>query len=339
VLLLVACRVPGSVQPTVKFGLVAPFEGRYRYVGYDLFPAVRLALREANMAGGVEGVFVELVAYDDGADPGMAVQQAHKLAVDQQVVAVLGHFRESTTAAAAPTYAVIDLPLVCVTSLARSGPTFPLGPDLEALASAMLEGVEAAAVVSDGGPLSQSLQVVARRQGVELRPIVSLDTPGWPGAVAASGPGVVLCDADPVPAAEAAAALRSAGWAGRFVGGPALAAADFAAVAGGASEGVEFVTPWPFPQDVDPAGAFTTAYTEVSGGTPPGPLALPAYRAARLLLEALQVNLAAEGRPSRAGMASALAKLAEDRHAPAGPIYRYRIGADGAMEMVQLVRP
>ncbi|HIE37729.1 MAG TPA: hypothetical protein EYP77_01440, partial [Anaerolineae bacterium] len=44
-LLLTACQVPGVVHPTVKIGLVAPFEGRYRYVGYDLFPAVRLALR------------------------------------------------------------------------------------------------------------------------------------------------------------------------------------------------------------------------------------------------------------------------------------------------------
>ena len=60
------------VRPTVKIGLVAPFEGRYRYVGYDVFYAVRLALQEVNAAGGVGGYHVELVAYDDGADPAMA---------------------------------------------------------------------------------------------------------------------------------------------------------------------------------------------------------------------------------------------------------------------------
>ncbi len=53
VLLLTGCQFPGTVRPTVKIGLVAPFEGRYRYVGYDVIYAVRLALHEANAAGGV----------------------------------------------------------------------------------------------------------------------------------------------------------------------------------------------------------------------------------------------------------------------------------------------
>ncbi len=82
-LLLAACRASGATRPTVKIGLVAPFEGRYRYVGYGLFAAVRLALREANAAGGggTPPYSVELVAYDDGADPEMARQQGGEMAV------------------------------------------------------------------------------------------------------------------------------------------------------------------------------------------------------------------------------------------------------------------
>jgi len=87
-------RFPGTVRPTVKIGLVAPFEGRYRYIGYEVIYGVRLALREANHAGGVGGYNVELVAYDDGADPTMASEQARKLAVDPEVVTAIGHFRE-----------------------------------------------------------------------------------------------------------------------------------------------------------------------------------------------------------------------------------------------------
>ena len=52
-LLLATCAFPGSVQPTVKIGLSAPFEGLYRDLGYEVLPAVRLAVRERNAAGGV----------------------------------------------------------------------------------------------------------------------------------------------------------------------------------------------------------------------------------------------------------------------------------------------
>ena len=53
-----------SVDPVVKIGLVAPFEGRQRAVGYDAIYSARLAVREINAAGGVGGHRVVLVALD-----------------------------------------------------------------------------------------------------------------------------------------------------------------------------------------------------------------------------------------------------------------------------------
>ena len=344
-LLLTACHVPGSVRPTVKIGLVAPFEGRYRYVGYDLFPAVRLALREANEAGGIEGVFVELVAYDDGADPEMAIQQARKLALDAQVVAVIGHFREGTTLAALPAYAEAGLPLLAPAVLdpalgAGDGAVFRLGPDASTVAAALLDGVEAAALVDGGGlrpelsrrPLGQALQEAAAERGVRLAPIVSTGDPDWLAVVLAADPPVVLCDTDPVTAGEVVAALRTAGWQGTFLGGPELAAADFVAVGGEAAEGAVFVTPWPLPADAEGGADFAAAYAEVSGGTGPGPLARPAYETARLVLAALRADVAVHGTPTRAGVTVALVSLAEARYNGDGQLYRYRIGAGGVPE-------
>jgi branched-chain amino acid transport system substrate-binding protein len=128
----------------VKIGLVAPFEGRYRYVGYDVIYAVRLALREANAAGGVNGYSVELVAYDDGADPAMAAEQARKLAADPAVVAAIGHFREGPTRAALSAYADAGIPLVAPAvldpALTRGeGTVYPLGPSADVVASALLD--------------------------------------------------------------------------------------------------------------------------------------------------------------------------------------------------------
>jgi len=312
VFLLTACHVPGAVRPTVKIGLVAPFEGRYRYVGYDLFPAVRLAVRETNGAGGVGGYGVELVAYDDGADPALAAQQARKMAVDPEVVVVLGHFREETTEAALPVYAQAGLPLVASGGLEpmaglAGDRIFVLGPYAGEVACAMLEGVEAAALVSQGGPLGHALQEAAEERGVYLAPVVSVGATSWLEAVLAADPPVVLCDADPTTAGEVAAALQTCGWRGEFRGGPALAAADFAAVAGEAAEGVWFPSLWSLPGEVEAGPGFTAAYMEVSGGTTPGPLALPAYQATRQVLEALAADIAAHGVPSREGMATVLA--------------------------------
>jgi len=116
--LLTACSA--SSAPVVKIGLVAPFEGRYRVIGYEALYAARLAIREINRAGGVEGYRVELFALDDGGDPAMAVEQARKLALDPQVVAVIGHFHAEATGAAIDAYCDQRLALLAVEAT-RSG--------------------------------------------------------------------------------------------------------------------------------------------------------------------------------------------------------------------------
>ncbi len=314
-LLMVACRAPGATRPTVKIGLVAPFEGRYRYVGYGLFAAVRLALREVNAAGGVgsPAYSVELVAYDDGADPEMARQQAEKLAVDPQVVVVIGHFREGTTRAALPVYAREGIPLIAPVVLdpvLTSGPgtVIRIGPDADELAARMLEGVTAAGLVTDGGPLGEALRRAAAERGFPLRPVgPPADAVRWRDL-----PPVLFCDAPPVDCGELLVALRARGWAGGFIGGPDLAADEFRAVAGDAAAGVRAVTPWPHPRNLPGCADFVAACTEISLGIPPTDLALPAYAAARRALRAVDWAIARDGRPSRPGVAAALTTLAAE---------------------------
>lgn len=108
-LFLSACA---SVDPVVKIGLVGPFEGEHRAVGYDVIYSARLAVREINAAGGIGGYRIGLVALDDGGNPDLAQQTAASLALDPAVVAVVGHWLPQTTAAAAPVYAEAGLPLL-----------------------------------------------------------------------------------------------------------------------------------------------------------------------------------------------------------------------------------
>jgi ABC-type branched-subunit amino acid transport system substrate-binding protein len=319
-LLLASCRFPGAVRPTIKIGLVAPFEGRYRYVGYDVIYAARLAMREANAGGGIGGYSTELVAYDDAADPAMAVQQARNLAVDSQVVAAIGHFRPGTTAAAEGAYAEAGIPLVSPGLIA---PYADVVADelLRYLDEAALDG---AALVTGGGPLGLALQSDAR-----IGPVVSPRDVGWLEQALDSE--AIVCDAEPVTAGEVVRALRSAGWGGVFLGGPELAAADFAAVAGDAAGGARFVTPWPFPQDTLDSADFVAAYRAMGPHVePPGPLALPAYEATWQVLAALERDIAAHGAPTREGMAAALAEASSSDV----ELYWYRIGTGGAFENV-----
>ena len=348
-----SCTFPGSVKPTLKIGLVAPFEGRYRYVGYDVIYAVRLALQEVNEAGGVAGYGVELVAYDDGGTAEMAVDQARKLWVDPDVVGVVGHFRQSTTSAALDTYARVGLPLVAPTAmdpdLGSREAVLTLAPTADRVARVLIDRAAGLAsdgdvlLVTDGGALGEAVQEAAREQetwppGMRLD-VVSVVEPGWQQEVLARYPEVVLCDLNPVPAGELATVLGEGAWPGDVLGGPQLAATDFVAVAGTAAAGARFVTPWPFPHDVPGGGAFAAAYRSASDGTEAGPLALPAYEGTWLLLQALE-EAARQGDPSRAGVAASLSGVQRQGllgRLPAGRgdgsfdgvLYWYHIGPDG----------
>jgi len=339
-ILLTACQVSGSTRPTVKIGLVAPFEGRYRYAGYDVIYAVRLALREANAAGGVAGYSVELVAYDDGGDPIQAAVQARKLAVDPAIVAAIGHFREETTSTALSVYAEAGIPLVVPAVLhspltEEQGQVYYPGPPAATVAGEMLSqlrslGQRQAALVTGGGSLGEALQWAAQQHRLRVSPVVSPENKDWMDKILASGVETVFCDADPVTAGEVVAALREIEWEGAFLGGPELAAADFSAVAGEAAEGAMFVTPYPFPADTPGSADFIAAYQAVSNSIPPGPLALPAYQATWTLLESLERNIAAHGRPTREGIGA----LNAERDRSYTPLYWYRVGAGGMLEKV-----
>jgi ABC-type branched-subunit amino acid transport system substrate-binding protein len=116
-LLLAACTFPGSTQPVIKIGLVAPFEGRYRAIGYEAIYAARLAIREINAQGGLNGYRIELVALDDRGESDQAIGAARKLTIDPQVIAVIGHYRPDSTDAAIEEYCTQQVAVIAIESV------------------------------------------------------------------------------------------------------------------------------------------------------------------------------------------------------------------------------
>lgn len=105
-LFLLSC---GSSPEVIKIGLVAPFEGADRAIGYDIIYSARLAVREVNAQGGINGRPVALIALDDGGDVQAARETAVSLTLDPHIVAVVGHWGEETTAVVAPIYEQADI--------------------------------------------------------------------------------------------------------------------------------------------------------------------------------------------------------------------------------------
>lgn len=99
----------------VKIGLIAPFEGPSRPYGYAILDAVKLRLRAWNEGGGRPQV--ELVALNDDGDPELAAALAAQLALDPDVLIVLGPAQSHTARRAAPALAAEGLPVLSLAPL------------------------------------------------------------------------------------------------------------------------------------------------------------------------------------------------------------------------------
>jgi hypothetical protein len=81
-LLVAGCAAMHPATP-VRIALLAPFEGRYREIGYNALYAARMALADKG------GVNIELLAVDDGGTAESAADRARALARDPLVKAVI----------------------------------------------------------------------------------------------------------------------------------------------------------------------------------------------------------------------------------------------------------
>ncbi len=106
------CVLPGDAALVVKLGVIAPFEGTGRPLGYAVLPAIKAAAQEANARGDLGPYRVLVVAFNDDLDPPRAAEQARALALDGAVVAVLGPWTRPAAEAAGPILAGAGLPFV-----------------------------------------------------------------------------------------------------------------------------------------------------------------------------------------------------------------------------------
>jgi len=303
--LLTSCSFPGSVPETVKVGLAAPFEGLYRDLGYEALYAVRLAVRQANEAGGIgDGQLVEVVALNDLNDPRAASLQAGEMAVDPGILGVVSGLSPRTAAAAAPEYEALGVPFVSPFSDPRE-----IGRDAARLASTKL-GARSAAILygKDGADLAVAEgfdEALAGLGGVVFVRAQPREGSEIAGMLAGLGeaPDVVFLASETSRSAEWIAALRGAEFGGFLLGGPEVGSGLTTEIAGAYADGVYFVSPFrPGVGDPD----FREAYEALSGGVAPGGVAMWCFAAARELMDAMESALLDGTEPWRSGTAAAL---------------------------------
>ena len=98
-----------GTMPVKKIGLLSPFEGVARNDGYRRLYGVKLALREINRGGGLDGYKFELVALNDFSRADEAILQAKEFVIDSDVIGVIGEWDTDIFAATAPIFDAAQL--------------------------------------------------------------------------------------------------------------------------------------------------------------------------------------------------------------------------------------
>lgn len=105
-----------AAPKTIKIGLVAPLTGNSGIMGESQQRGYELAMSEINAAGGVNGATIELLTYDDQADPQKSASGAQKFADDDSILAIGGSCNSSATLAMTPITDAAGLPELVVSS-------------------------------------------------------------------------------------------------------------------------------------------------------------------------------------------------------------------------------
>jgi branched-chain amino acid transport system substrate-binding protein len=299
---------PRAAPPPVRLGALIPLTGSSAPIGTSMVPAYRMAVDEANRAGGVLGRRVEVVTEDDACDPATAVSHAREMVADDIAVSVGG----LCSAATLPTLKVFHgagIPMI----IPGSNSTELLAPRYDSVfllaGTTAIEAQRAVswmrplgsrrlALVGDGTSFSSTIvdsAAAAARQlngdlTVAAQLALSQGASGYPRiveAVQAANADMVFFTGYYAEAGKLIRDLRAAGYAGKIMlsdGGvdPAL----FTEIDRTRAEGV-YGLALPLPQFEPKATAWSARYRKITA-TAPGPFTMQAYDAVKLALDAVR---------------------------------------------------
>ena len=102
----------GAYAADIKVGVIGPFTGGSASMGVSMRDGVRLAAKEINAAGGVDGNKIVLVERDDEAKNERGVQIAQELINNEKVAATLGYINTGVALASQRFFQEAKIPVI-----------------------------------------------------------------------------------------------------------------------------------------------------------------------------------------------------------------------------------
>jgi branched-chain amino acid transport system substrate-binding protein len=301
-----ATPAPTTGAETIRLAALVPLTGRSGHSGESMVNGAKLAVSEANAAGGVLGRQVELVVEDDACDPGTAVTAA-QTAVKKDVLVSVGGYCSSAVAPTLKIFRTAGVPMI----IAQANSTDLLAPGYDsvflicgtvaaeaefAVAWMARLGGARVALVHDGTSfpvtLAESTAAVAKRTGklavaAELQ--LSQGAPSYAriaDTIRASRADIVYFTGYYAEATQLIKDLRSGGYTGKIMVGDGAADGPLLDGLSAAQTREVYGTALIFPQFMPGLAEWSRRF-EKAVGSAPGPSTVEGYDAVKVALDAV----------------------------------------------------
>jgi branched-chain amino acid transport system substrate-binding protein len=272
-------KAPVAAEP-IKIAIIGAFSGTNAVLGDWMKKGVTLAVEEKNAAGGIKGRKIEIIIYDDEADPTKSVNLAKKVATEDKVMAAWATTNSSSALADIPFFQQYKIPQLTNgtnVDITRKGSAFvfratPAGPSFEDTLVDFLvkKGSKKFAIISDTSAYGKGegdyQEAALQRNNLKAltRESFGIDDKDFTGQltkILQTQPEVLLLASSEVASGLIAKQARQLGFKGQIAGGAAVGTPKFIETAGAdVAEGVIFTTPWLHDESNPASVKFVNAY-------------------------------------------------------------------------------
>ena len=272
-------EAPVVCEQPIKIAIIGAMSGTTASLGDYMTKGVTLAVEQKNAEGGIQNCRIELIIYDDEAEPTKSTGLAQKVATEDEVMAVWATTNSSTALSDLPIFEQYKIPQMTNgtnVDITKQGSAYifragPAGPAFEnsLINHLVKEGYTKFAIIGDNtayGKGESTYQVAALKANnlealaVEEHGADDKDFTGQLTKIMASQPEVLLLADSEVAGGLVAKQARQLGFEGVIAGGVAMGSAKFLETAGDAAEGVFFTAAYPGNEANDQTKAFAAAF-------------------------------------------------------------------------------
>jgi len=303
-----ATAAPKPTGEPIKIAIIGAMSGTNAVLGDWMKKGVTLAVEEKNKAGGIQGRQIQIIVYDDEADPTKSVNLAQKVATEDKVMAAFATTNSTSALADIPIFTQYKIPQLTNgtnVDITNKGSAYifrvtPAGPSFEDTLVDFLvtkKGFKKFAIIADTSAYGKGegdyQEAALQRHGLKAltREAFGIDDKDFTGQltkILQTQPEVILLASSEIASGLIAKQARQLGFKGQFAGGAAIGTPKYIETAGAdIAEGTIFTTPWLHDDANEISRKFVEAY-KARWNEPPEFHGANTYDGANLLLLAME---------------------------------------------------